>query len=62
MILNGVKQELAIIFIKYIAGVVFLITRSKILVWYKMLLPASNSLNLLKLVENELQMTFSENI
>ena len=46
----------------YIAGVVFLITRSKILVWYKMLLPASNSLNLLKLVENELQMTFSENI
>ena len=46
----------------YIAGVVFLITRSKILVWYKMLLPASNSLNLLELVENELQMTFSENI
>ena len=46
----------------YVAGVVFLITRSKILVWYKMLLPASNSLNLLELVENELQMTFSENI
>ena len=64
MILNRIKLELerAVIFIKYIAKVVPLIFSPKTLILNKLVLPVSNSLKVLQLVQNELQKTFSESI
>ena len=59
MILNRVKLERAVIFIQYIASVVPLIFPPKTLVWNKLVLPVSNSLNPLELVENEVGKAFS---
>ena len=54
MTLNRVKLGRAVTFMKYLASVVSLIFLAKTLIWNKITLPASNSLNLAKLVENEL--------
>ena len=62
MILNRVKLELAVALIKYIASVVPLIVPPKKLIWNKMVLPSSNLLKVLELVENVLEQTFSESI
>ena len=53
MILNRVKLGRAVTFMKYLASVVFLIFLPKTLIWNKITLPASNSLNFAELVENE---------
>ena len=58
MILNRAKSGRAVIFIKCIASVVPLIFPPKTLI----LLPASNSLKILELVENELEKSSSESI
>ena len=54
MTLNRVKLGRAVTFMKYLASVVSLISLAKTLIWNKITLPASNSLNLAKLVENDL--------
>ena len=54
MTLNRVKLGRAVTFMKYLASVVSLIFLAKTLIWNKITLPASNSLNLAKLVENDL--------
>ena len=48
------KLGRAVTFMKYLASVVSLIFLAKTLIWNKITLPASNSLNLAKLVENDL--------
>ena len=58
MILKLVKLEGSVFFSN--ASVVSLIFAPKTLIWNKMVLPASNSLNLLLLVEHELKKIFSK--
>ena len=62
MILNRVKLERGVTFIKEIAGVVLLIFTTKSLTWNKMVLLASKSLKLLELVEKKQEKTFSKYI
>ena len=57
MILNHVRT---VVFIKYISSLAPAIFPPKTLIWNKMVLPASNSLKVLELVENELEKTSSE--
>ena len=57
-ILNRLKRERTVIFIKYIATVIFLVFPPKTLISSKIMLPASNLLKVLELVENELEKTF----
>ena len=52
MTLNRVKLGRAVTFVKYLAKAVSLIYLAKTLFWNKIKLPASNSLNLAKLVVN----------
>ena len=54
MTLNRVKLGSTVTFMKYLAGVVFLILLPKSLIWNEIKFPASNSLNFAELVENEL--------
>ena len=44
----------AVTFMQYLASVAFLISLSKTLIWNKIVIPVSNSLNLPELVVNEL--------
>ena len=60
MTLNCVKLGRAVAFIKYLASVVSLVFLPKTLIWNKMTFPASNSLNLEELVENELMKSISK--
>ena len=60
MTLNHVKLGRAITFMKYLASVGSLIFLTKILIWNKITLPASNLLNFAELVENELPKSFSK--
>ena len=53
MTLNRLKLGRVVTFIKYIASVVSLIFRALALIWNKITFPASNTLNLAKLVVNE---------
>ena len=53
MTLNRVKLGRAVTFMKYLVSVVSLIFLVKTLIWNKFTYPASNSLNLAELVENE---------
>ena len=53
MTLNRVKLGRAVNFMKCLASVVSLIYLAKTLIWNKITLPASNSLNLSELVVNE---------
>ena len=62
MILNRIKLERTVIFIKYIAVVVPLVFPPKILIWNTMVLPAVDFLKVLELVENGLEKTSSERI
>ena len=62
MILVHAKLERVVVLFKYIARVVPLISQSKILIWNKMVLLASNSMGVLELPDNELEKTFSEDI
>ena len=50
---NHVKLGSTITFMKYLASVVSLIFQPKTLIWNKIMLQASNSPNLAKLVVNE---------
>ena len=62
MILVHAKLARVVVLFKYIARVVPLISQSKILIWNKMVLLASNSMGVLELPDNELEKTFSEDI
>ena len=62
MILVHAKLARVVVLLKYIARVVPLISQSKILIWNKMVLLASNSMAVLELSDNELEKTFSEDI
>ena len=62
MILNRVKLEHTVIFIKYFASVVPLIFPLKTLIRNKMVLPASNTLKDVEPLENDLEKIFSESI
>ena len=62
MILNRVKLEHGVIFIKYLASVVLLIFPWKALIQNKMVLPASNTLKDVEPLENDLEKIFSESI
>ena len=62
MILNRIKLERTVIFIKYIAIVFPLVFPPKILIWNTIMLPALNLLKILELVENALEKTSSESI
>ena len=53
MTLNRVKLGRAVTFMKYLAGVVYLIFLVKTLIWNKITFPASNLQNFAELVENE---------
>lgn len=53
---------IAHIFIKDIANLVPLVFPTETLIWNKMVLSTPNSLEVLQLVENELETTFSESI
>ena len=53
MTLNRVKLGRAVSFMKYLPSVVSLIFLAKTLIWNKIAIPASNSLNLTELVVNE---------
>ena len=61
-ILNRIKLERTVIFIKYIAIVILLVFPPKILIWNTVVLPAPNLLKVLELVENEIEKTSSESI
>ena len=54
MTLDGVNLGRGVTFMKYLASVVSLIFLTKILIWNKIAFPASNLLNIDKLVGNEL--------
>ena len=56
------KLEHIVIFVNYTASIVLLIFPAKTLIWNKMVLPASNSLHVLDMVENELEKTLSKSI
>ena len=62
MILNRVKLERAVIFMKYITRVVSLIFLPKTLIWNKIMFPVPTSLNLVELVENKLIRSISKKI
>ena len=62
MILSSIKLEHEVIFVKYTAIAVPLAFQPKISILNKMVLPASNRLELLELVENELKETCSESL
>ena len=62
MILNQIKLDRADIFIKYIPSVFPLVFPPKILISNKLVLPVSNLLKALELVENKVDKTFSKNI
>ena len=53
MTLNQVKLGRAVTFMKYLASAVSLIFLAKTMIWNKIMFPASNSLNLAELVEND---------
>ena len=53
MTLNRVKLGRAVSFMKYLPSVVSLMFLAKALIWNKIAIPASNSLNLTELVVNE---------
>ena len=53
MTLNRVKLGHAVTFMNYLANVVSLIFMGKTLIWNKIMFPASNWMNLAKLVLNE---------
>ena len=53
MTLNQVKLGRAVTFMKYLASAVSLILLAKTMIWNKIMFPASNSLNLAELVEND---------
>ena len=53
MSVNRVKLGPAVTFVKYLDSVVSLKFLAKTLIWKKITFPASNSLNLAGLVENE---------
>ena len=57
MTLNRVKLGSAVIFMKHLANVV-----SLTLIWNKITFPASNLLNFVELLENELIKSISEKI
>ena len=57
MVLNNIKLERTVILIKYITTIVSLLFILKTLAWDKMVLPASNLLNLLELMGIELKKT-----
>ena len=58
--LNRVKLERAVTFMKYLASLATLIFLPKTLIWNKITFPASNSLNFVELVENELMKSISK--
>ena len=60
MTLNRVKLGHAVTFMKYLASVVPLIILPKIVNWSKIRFPESNSLNLAKLLVNELMKRISK--
>ena len=55
MTLNCVELGCVVTFIKYLASVASLIFLPKTLIWNKIMFPASYSLNLVEMVENELK-------
>ena len=59
---NRVKLGRAITFMKYLTSVVSLICQPKTLIWNRILLRLSNSLNLAELVLNELPKSISKKI
>ena len=62
MILNHVKLEHEVIFIKRIASIVPTIFQPKTLIWSKLVLPGSNWSKVLEVVENEVEKTLSKSI
>ena len=60
MALNRVKLRRAITFMKYLARVVSLISLPKTLIWNKITFLASNLLNFVELMENELMKSISK--
>ena len=60
MTLKRVKLGRVVIFIKYLASVVFLTFLPKTLIWTKITFRISNSLNLAELVVRELTKSFSK--
>ena len=62
MILNRVKLGRTVTFMKYLAGVVSLTFLLKPLIWNEITFPASNLLNLVELVVNELIRSISKKI
>ena len=60
MTLNPVKLVCAVTLMKYLGSVVSLIFPSKTLILNKITFPASNLLNFVELVENELMKSISE--
>ena len=57
---SRVKLGRAVTFMKCLASAVSLIFLPKTLIWNKITFPASNSLNLAELVENELMKSISK--
>ena len=62
MTLNRVKLPRAVTFMKYLASVVSLTFLLKNLIWNEITFPASNVLNLVELVVNELIRSISKKI
>ena len=62
MTLNHVKLRHAVAFMKYLAKVISLIFLPKNLIWNKITLPASSSLNFAKPVKNELIKSITKRI
>ena len=62
MSLNCVKLGRAITFMTYLAKVVSLIFLAKTLIWNKIMVPASNSLNLAELAVNEPMKSISKKL
>ena len=60
MTLNRVKLGRAVTFMKYVASAVSLIFLSKTLIWNKIKIHASNSMNFAELMENELMKSISK--
>ena len=62
MTLNRVKLGCAVTFMKYLASVISLIFLRKTLIWNTIPFPASNPINFVELVENELMKSISKKI
>ena len=62
MTLNHVKLGHAVAFMKYLAKVISLIFLPKNLIWNKITLPESSSLNFAKPVKNELMKSITKRI